>query len=270
MFSFLTRRRKKRDLLDLRGVADHPEVAWRRAQGRPFLLEIPAAKIRAVGFAGADPWNPFVLTLREYAAGRCTCFKGSWLEDFYLVWQPFASGGEALRQKPWKEGSRDARNTPEGRRWRGGFIEAARELGVDPDEVQGHIKGGPVTEAFGEITFRRMARLHDSIRETGYRPEESDGGHLRGECFVRDNDFRVTVGSGKHRVCALLALGCETIPVLFGPPKLPVVTRREEVDRWPHVQSGDYTRDEALRSFDALFQQEHPSGWRPPGHVAAR
>jgi hypothetical protein len=262
MFSIF--RRRHREPLDLRGLAAGPVEGLRRAGDRPFLLDVPVESIRAVGFAGADAWNPFVLTLREYAAGRCGQFKGSLLEDFYRCWQPFAAGEDAMRQMPWKAGARDARNTSEGRLAREGFVEAARELGVSPGEIRGHIKGGPVTEAFGEITFRRIARLHDSVRDTGYRPESSPGGHLRGQCFVRNGDFCVVVGSGKHRVCALLALGWEKIPVRFGAPKLPVVTRREEVDSWPQVREGLYTRDEALSEFDALFARSHPSGWRPP------
>jgi len=263
MFSIF--RRRQPEVLDLRGLTEDPVEGLSRAGERPFLLEVPVESIRAVGFAGADPWNPFVLTLREYAAGRCGQFKGSLLDDFYRCWQPFAAGEAALRQMPWKAGKRDARNTPEGRLARSGFVEAARELGVSPDEIRGHIKGGPVTEAFGEITFRRIARLYDSVRDTGYRPESSPGGHLRGQCFVRDGDFCVVVGSGKHRVSALLALGWEKIPVRCGAPKLPVVTRREEVDTWPQVQAGLYPRNEALGAFDELFAEAHPSGWRPPG-----
>lgn len=261
MFSIFRRQPR---VLDLRGLVDDPVQVVCRAGDRPFLIDVPVGNIRAVGFAGSDPWNPFVLTLREYAAGRCAQFKGSLLEHFYRHWQPFAAGKGALRQMPWKAGARDTRNTPEGRMARDGFVEAARELGVSPEEIRGHIKGGPVTESFGEITFRRMARLYDSVRDTGYRPESSPGGHLRGQCFVSGDDFCVVVGSGKHRVCALLALGWDKIPVCFGAPKLPVVTRREEVDTWPQVRAGLYTREEAWREFDELFARSHPSGWRPP------
>ena len=85
-------RRRKPEVSDLRGIVDDPVEGLRRAGDRPFLLEVPVESMRAVGFAGADPWNPFVLTLREYAAGQCGRFKVSLLDDFYRCWQVVRGG----------------------------------------------------------------------------------------------------------------------------------------------------------------------------------
>jgi len=91
-------RRRRPEVSDLRGIVDDPVEGLRRAGDRPFLLEVPVESIRAVDFAGADPWNPFVLTLREYAAGQCGQSKVSLLDDFYRCWQVVRGGrGGALR-----------------------------------------------------------------------------------------------------------------------------------------------------------------------------
>ena len=269
MFSFFRRRRRDAPL-DLRGVVDNPREAWLRADGKPFLLDVAAAKIRAIGFSGSDPANPFVVTLREYAAGRCPGYKGSALEDFYRTWQPFRNaadgqGGEA--GPPWKEVRRRPENTAAGRLQRSEFRGIARELGVPTGEIRGHISGGPVTDAFGEVTFRRMAGLYDAFVRDGFRPDESEASYPSGTCYLHGDDFRVTVGSGKHRVTVMLALGWSKIPIELGHRKAPAAINREDVHDWPNVRAGHYSPDQALRLFDAYFDDNHPSGWRPPGQA---
>jgi len=189
------------------------------------------------------------------------------LEDFYRQWQPYrvASGGPGDKPvAPWKEARRRPANTADGRLQRTEFREIARELGVRPEEIRGHIAGGPVTGAFGEVTFRRLARLYDSVVSEGFRPDQSEASYPSGACYLRGDDFRVTVGSGKHRVTVLLALGWTKIPVELGHRKAPAATCREEVGGWPNVRSGLYTPEEALRHFDACFENRHPSGWSAP------
>ena len=193
------------------------------------------------------------------------------MEDFYLRWQPFGAVDEPVGSRPglpWRETRPRPENTATGRLQRAEFREIARDLGVRPEEIRGHIAGGPVTEAFGEVTFRRLARLYDSVARDGFRPDQSDASYPSGTCFLREDDFRVTIGSGKHRVTVLLAMGWPKIPVELGHHKAPVAIRREEVDDWPLVRSGFYAPEEALRLFDAQFEEGHPSGWSAPQGVA--
>ena len=272
MFPFFAKRRRKMPL-DLRGVVDDPREAWHRAQGETFLFAVPAAKVRAIGFAGSDPENPFVVTLREYAAGRCTGYKGSALEEFYRQWQPFGSPDDArggVASPPWKEIRQRPENTATGRLQRSEFRQIARELGVRPEEIRGHIAGGPVTDAFGEVTFRRLARLHDSLVRDGFRPDESEASYPNGTCYLRGDDFRVTVGSGKHRVTVMLALGWSMIPLELGHHKARAAVCREDVYDWPNVRSGLYAPEQALRLFDAHFEDRHPSGWSALRHSAGQ
>ncbi|MEY3480924.1 MAG: hypothetical protein RIQ71_1699 [Verrucomicrobiota bacterium] len=265
MFSIFRKLVGDKVTLDLRGEVEDPVEGWRRAAGGPFLIDVPAAKLRVLDFWGGDPHNPFIVTLQEYAAGRCMEYKGSPLENFYHCWQPFSGENAGDAGSPWRQVRAQSKNTAEGRLKRHEFREIARELGVAPGEIHGHIKGGPVSQAFGEITFRRLARLYDSISRDGFRPESSAARYPTGFCFAHEGDHRVSIGSGKHRVTVMLALGWQKIPVELGPPKLPVVIRREEVDRWPNVRSGRYSRDEALGLFDEMFRRQHPSGWKKAG-----
>lgn len=270
MFSFFRGRGGRKVPLDLRGVVEDPREAWLRAGGRPFLFDVPAANVRAIGFSGSDPANPFVVTLRDYAAGRCKEYSGSALEDFYRRWQPFRDGADGRVDKadpPWKHNRRRPENTAAGRLQRSEFQDISRELGVRPEDIRGHITGGPVTAAFGEVTFRRLARLHDAFVRDGFRPEESDAAYPSGTCYSRGEDFRVAVGSGKHRVTVMLALGWPKIPIELGHRKAPAAIRREDVDDWPNVRSGLYSTEEALRTFDVFFEDRHPSGWSPPEHT---
>ncbi len=265
MLSIFSKRRDKRRTTDLRAVTDNPIDAARLAGDGLFIIDVPVQKLRVLNFWGADPDNPFVATLREYADGLCSNYKGSPLEGFYRCWQPFAPGqpkDESDSGPPWRTVRPKAQNTPTGRLQRHEFREIARDLGFSPDEIHGHIKGGPVSEAFGEITFRRLARLHDSISRDGFRPDLSLARYPTGFCFVREGDYRISIGSGNHRVLVMLALGWGKIPVELGPPKIPVITQRAEVDHWPNVINGRYTRDDALRRFDDIFRQRHPSGWQ--------
>ena len=268
MFSFFRKQRRGKAPLDLRGVVDGPREAWLRADGEPFLFDVPAAKIRAIGFAGSDPANPFVVSLRDYAVGRCSCYKGSALEDFYLRWQPFrgAVDGQADHAgPPWKQVRPRPENSAAGRLQRSEFRGIARELGVPSGEIRGHISGGPVTDAFGEVTFRRMAGLYDAFVRDGFCPDESEASYPSGTCYLHGDDFRVTVGSGKHRVTVMLALGWSKIPIELGHRKAPSFIHREGVQEWPNVRAGHYSPEQALRLFDAYFDDNHPSGWRPPG-----
>lgn len=265
LFSLFGRKKEHQQTLDLRTVTDDPVEAASLAGDGLFIIDVPVEKIRVLDFWGADPDNPFVATLREYAEGRCGRYKGSPLESFYRCWQPFAPGQPKEEDDcgpPWRTVRPKAQNTATGRLQRHEFREIARDLGFASDEIVGHIKGGPVSEAFGEITFRRLARLYDSISRDGFRPESSLARYPTGFCFVRDGDYRVSIGSGKHRVLVMLALGWPKIPLELGPPKLPVITQREEVDQWPNVANGRYTRDQAVRRFDDIFRQRHPSGWQ--------
>ncbi|WP_148561730.1 hypothetical protein [Pontibacter korlensis] len=253
-------------LFDLSGTSIDPVEALYRSKGRPFVMDIPISKCFSIDFSGSNPNNPFVQTLIAYDQGNCTSYKGSPLEDYYNKWQPanavaLDKHGRELAP-PWDYGPKKSSNLPEARLNRKGFLKVKKELHITEKNLFGHISRGPVSEGFGEITFNRLVQIYNSIKRNGYRPDEMSAGHIQASFFVDGRDYRVSVSSGKHRVTALQALGYEKVPIQFGPPKFPVMIRRDEVDSWPNVRLGHYTKEEALRLFDKKFQDIHPSNWQ--------
>jgi hypothetical protein len=266
-FGLEINRRKPTDvLLDLRRHPINPIEAYYRSQGRPFVLNIPLTKCFSIDFSGANTNNPFVKTLLAYEKGACNAYRESPLMDFYEKWQPthttyFDKDNREIAP-PWDYGLKRSINLTEARLKRKNFQSIRKQLKLTESGIFGHINRGPVSEEFGEITFQRLVKIYNSIKEKGYLPESSLDGHIRACLYVTENDYRVSISCGKHRMAALQALGYQEVPVQFGPPQFPVIIRRDEVDNWPNVRAGYYTREEALSLFDHKFLDAHPSGWR--------
>jgi hypothetical protein len=261
----ITRIDQNGKLADLRTITTDPVEAYYLAKGKPFLLNVPIEQCTSIEFSCANKHNPFVQTLINYSKGLCTTYQGSPLQHFYNSWHPgtsqqyFKEGKELA--PPWDLGFKKEINLAEARLNRNDFVEAQRELGFSKSNIYGHINRGPVSEAFGQITFNRFVKIYNSVKERGYLPEKIKSGHIKGAVFIKAGDYRVTISSGKHRITALQALGYTHIPVQFGPPRFPVLVRREDAEQWPNVKAGYYTREEALQVFDSKFKLEHPSGW---------
>jgi hypothetical protein len=253
-------------LADLRGVTDNPLEGFYRANGRPFLLEVPMEKCFSIGFWGTDPHNPFVQTLRAYGQGSCPSYKGSPLEDFYEHWQPgpahLHSGITAGEAYPWSCGLLRSAESAQGRHQRKEFKEIQKQLGYGQVRLEGHIKQGPVSEGFGQITFNRLIQVYESIKQNGYLLDQQGYKHITARLFLSEADYRAEISSGKHRISALQALGFSTAIIQFGPPAFSQVIRREDVAFWPNVRAGYFSPEEALEVFDEKFQTRHPSGWR--------
>lgn len=253
-------------LLDLRENGIDPVEAYYHSQGRPFLMHIPIEKCFSIDFSCATSDNPFVQTLIAFRDGLCKSYRDSPLKDFYARWQPSASnyvdGNNKELAPPWDYGLKRDINLASARLVRNDFIKIRNELKISSTNIYGHISRGPVSDEFGEITFARLIKIYNSIKAYGYQPDKMKAEHISGSFFIHKDDYRVAISRGKHRITALQALGYKMIPIQFGPPKFPVIVRREEVDSWPNVRAGFYTKEAALKVFDKRFMTEHPSNWR--------
>jgi hypothetical protein len=252
--------KKGKEVIDLRGLTDNPVEACYMAQGRKFIMDIPIEKCRSIGFSCANPQNPFVKSLLLYVNRESLAYQGSPLQDYYSTYQPGKDVEQYYDGKkispPWDNGYKAKINTAEARLERKDFLKIMDSLGLK-GELYGQIKGGPVSDIFGQVTLERLIRILNSIRKEGYQPEKVGAQHISGRCFVYKKDFRVNISSGKHRMTALQALGFDTVPILLNP----VLVYREHVKHWPNVIKGYYTKEEALAMFDERFALEHPSGW---------
>lgn len=279
-------------VVDLRPEAcSHVEGLY-RAGNRPFVVDVLLADCRTLGVNAfacmPDANDPLVETLIAYGRGECGTFADSPMKRFYEVWQP-ESAAEAIGLDkrsahaslqrppkgypplPWANvGSPGAWEERALKRVkRAQFRLAARTANAAQTDIEGIIYYGPVSSTFGEVTFLRLTRLYDSIRENGYRPESYGSGHVGGRVLAREGSYRVAVAGGKHRVATLTALGYKYIPVQFGGRRSPAVINREDADSWPNVRSGLYSIDEAVAIFDRVFDGEQPrmNLWTARGHV---
>jgi len=108
---------------------------------------------------------------------------------------------------------------------------------------------GPVSDVKIEIESKRYAKLLESIEKKGYnRSNESDGDIEGGILINSNNDWRIIVNGGQHRAIVLAALGYETIPV-----RVSRNVYEAEVNYWPNVISGLYTKKGALKLFRTIF-----------------
>jgi hypothetical protein len=257
--------------LDLREVTEDPVEACYRSGGRPFIVDVPLASCRMMKgnafLCVPGSGNPLVETVLAYRSGRSSSYAGSPLEAFYDSWQP-STLAEALGiavdgaspglrvpahdapPVPWSDRARGSRR--EERLNRPGFVGMVERDGAVRGPIDGMLYYGPVSTAFGEVTFRRLASLADSIDREGYLPDRY--GFLQGRVLVRQGSWRILVDSGKHRAAVLGGLDLHSVPLLFGNGRRrPVVVHRNDVDSWPNVRNALFTSRQALDVFDRIF-----------------
>jgi len=125
---------------------------------------------------------------------------------------------------------------------------------------------GPVSQQKGTIEFLSLARLADSIRYRGYvRTNQLDGDIRVVPLIDKTDTIRYLLRWGQHRAAVLAALDFTAIPVVVNFMR-PV--RVDEVDYWPHVRDGLFTRDQALLLFDLIFNGRLSSRTTPPKWLA--
>ena len=253
---------------DLPPLFDNPLEALCYEQGgksAAFHCPISATVMQNGLSYSRNGWHPFVATLREYAAGNARSYKTSALRKFYETHQP-SHAAEAIvgfdqmpgtyatypphlyRLAPWQ--SRNAEEADHSvRKWtqRHGreHGNSEQKWSFDADGFQYH---GPVSTRKGELEYRRLVSIYETLRADRYRRLF---GHAHFVVLKRGGEYRfLNSGGGSHRTAAMSALGHSTIPARF--------RRRHAVDvarvaYWPQVQNGLWTIGEAEAYFHHLF-----------------
>lgn len=107
---------------------------------------------------------------------------------------------------------------------------------------------GPVHPDKGRLEFLRLISLYQSIKENGY---DQTKGYIGVIQIKRDNEYRYLVGGGGyHRALVMAALGYEYIPARFNRNSTIDVN---DVDFWPQVRNGLWSKNQALKYVDHLF-----------------
>ena len=103
------------------------------------------------------------------------------------------------------------------------------------------------SKKFAETHAVQFENLINTIRYEGFKVSSDlprafvliDGVHWRW----------VMAGNGNHRAYSMALLGYRTLPITING-----VIKRENYEKWSNVVGGDFTKPEALRIFDAIFE----------------
>lgn len=132
------------------------------------------------------------------------------------------------------------------------------EEGTVKDNEKDGLKGGielgwaycgPVSDQKLKVEARRICNLIYSIRKQGYqRSFEKDGDIVATALIDKNNHWKWLVTNGYHRACVLAAMGFQTIPI-----RINLIVSVTELEYWPHVLDGFYTKEEAEQIFNSIF-----------------
>jgi hypothetical protein len=118
---------------------------------------------------------------------------------------------------------------------------------------------GPVPEEKLLFEADRLNRVLDSVRKVGYWLQQSDVPTF--QLLVDDSDrdridYSLLVISGNHRAAVLAFLGWDTIPMRVSPEQ-PREVRMSDLEYWPGVVDGGYSKEATVAYFRAFFRDPH-------------
>jgi hypothetical protein len=256
---------EQKPFFDLVTEGAHPlDIEYTGFDGE--AIDIPLARCRSYLLGYLPQEHPFSATLKQYNAQKHG-YQDSVLAKYYNEYQPktiadvLKISSPKLQQypamatvMPWSYATpeqRMKRFCVEGSMSRLLAKEACQN-GLNPAENFGCQFFGPLSPDHGELEFKRLTSVNEHIVKDGYMP--SKHGHLHGEFLINgDNWVWVAIG-GKHRFSVLSALDVDIIPVAKLSRWSTLFVRRLEVDYWPNVRNGLFSREEALSIFDRLMQ----------------
>lgn len=230
------------------------------------LALVPAERCRSHILGFTIEGNPFVQMLKEYAESK-SGYYGSTLERYYNEYCPTSmqsvlnSVNPALSKYhpmatvlPWST------STPEDKlpitcvdvSATNLLSKEAYKLGLSEQDSFGWQFFGPVSDSVGLQEYQRLVTVYNSIQSNGYQPERH--GHMSGHFLISDNDWAWVNFGGKHRFASLAALEFKSIPVALKSKLSGLFIRRVDVDCWPNVKNGLFTRDDALDIFDRALK----------------
>jgi hypothetical protein len=94
----------------------------------------------------------------------------------------------------------------------------------------------------------QYTKLIGQIKKNGFR-YGNEFGYVTAELFVANNKFCWKIGDeGNHRATVAAALGIKKIPVL-----VTKIIRLDELEYWPNVINGIFSKDQATKIFYNIF-----------------
>jgi len=255
--------------IDVRSNGNHPALLLYQSTNQPVLVDAPISKGRGLRILPLDitSKHPFVLASKAGLSGDNSELRiYHALEHYYTHVQP-KTAAEWLglaedhhswlhNEVPWGISMPWDTRTPA--EWR-----AARELFAQSESKAAgrtlSIKNGwhfwgPVDEQKLSVEARRIHSLMTSLKANGHQRHNGHDGDIRGIMLRAPNDeWCWQVAGGEHRAAALSALGFETVPL-----RVIQIVDRKDVDIWPGVISGVFSREAALSVFDRILEGAIP------------
>lgn len=134
-------------------------------------------------------------------------------------------------------------------------IQTAKENkknGLDVGIEEGWHLFGPVSESKLEVEAERILELLKKFESTEYKPYQNKNNITATILIDKKADkLKWMIYDGQHRTSILSALDYDFIPVM-----VTKIVSRKNVDFWPGVTAGDFTKEAALKVFDAIINEE--------------
>lgn len=248
---------------DLSGQNTPLDLIYSNFQGKAALVPIERCRSHMLGFTPNG--NPFVESLKIYSRSKRE-YTGSVLEYYYNNYCPSSmrsvllSDDDSLNKYhsmatvlPWGIATPEQKLPkvcvdPEATKL---FSSEAKKLGLSEKDNYGWQFFGPISEGLGQLEYQRLISVFNSIKNSGYLPEQH--GFIHGQFLVSDDDWVWVNIGGKHRFASLAALDFKTIPVALNSRSSALFIRRIDVEYWPNVRNGLFSKADALNIFDRLM-----------------
>lgn len=268
---------------DLRGADKRLSDILDRGTRSPCVIECQLSDCRWFGPTGIAygpaSLHPYVQSLRQYMKGECTSYRGTALEHYWKSWCPDtlaeSLGLELASAHAWLQASPPLSDFMP---WGGvdqlkglkASVQRIRAVGQDNGGPRPHVttavrQVGPKPDWFGEVRFKQLTGLFETISAEGYRQDAPVSlpyfqQHIVVDCLVRDEEVRFLVANGQHRASVMSAMMHEHVPVLINVihKRGPAVIRRDDVTQWPLVEHGLIAAHDALGVFDRVFDGRQP------------
>lgn len=264
-----------RGVIDLRAVTDDPIEAYYIAHRKSPVIEACIRTIRTfqcVGLPLDKNFHPFVATANLIKKDGHASYYGSPLHTYHNSFQP-KNAFELLRINsnsnmiergfgspfsavlPWWPDISGIR--PEDREVSLATTAVAdyRASGLSAPLDATMYEFGPFSAELGNFEYKRLQKLTEIIGEEGYKRSDTFDGDIKAVALINSQkEVRYLLNGGQHRAAVAVALGLERLPVRLFPTISSPLIRRDDVNFWPHVKSGLFSRDQALSVFDRIFE----------------
>lgn len=261
--NLFSRKKYATSIYDLSNENTPLDLIYSNFQGKAALVPLERCRSHMLGFTVKE--NPFIETLKTYSKSKGG-YAGSLLEDYYNNFCPNSmrivlnSDDSSLNKyhpmatvMPWGIATPEQKLPkvcvdPNATKL---FSSEAKKLGLSEKDNYGWQFFGPVSKDLGLLEYQRLTSVFNSIKDSGYLPEQH--GFIHGQFLVSDNNWVWINIGGKHRFASLAALNFTNIPVALNSRSSALFIRRIDVDYWPNVKNGLFSRTDALNIFDRLM-----------------